>query len=738
MRGGTKAPAPKAKAAPPSRTAAPAPTVEDPRPITYSKRSLLELPISDPRGTSSERARAIGGFRGPSQSLPHRALIESSFGRDLSDVKAHVGSSAGHAATQVGANAFTIGNQVAFREEPSLRLAAHEAAHVVQQRSGLSSGSALERDANAIASRVVAGRSATDLLPSETASVAAPAAIQFEKATSLTEDEIDVYFGAILDHWEEQATTLPTGPQRAEARRVYLLLSFPPDLATYDEADAFLASCLEIAKDETKTVEQLKQEPSVDLDFFVDNGDGFPAWWADRINSELYGTSNESTLETRVRDARKEALVNTASISDEIWSHGLPISKRQAAQLRRSSIPDLALSFENARKYPTEPIGKYAGLVVQWERSFAHLMLVRWFRFQLGIRVDQIRRGDLVIDPDTYRQLLATKFFNVKLQGFERAASSPEDMRKTMSALMLQLPHKFYRDPKGGGFKYDFSNEAVQAFWKEVQEVDERIASTSGKGRIWQSWEWAYSRGYFGEAAIELYEAFKENWPWAVARLVAVFIAQFIPGVNVLVDIALLIEFGWDALTALLDLVDTFKSAYDAQTVEALQSASAKMAGSIVGLGAKIVSWALTAGARWTGKQLKKYRDGKKFLDDYGDTRDNRDALVKAKAMRRRRARLSTRSESASGSHARRRLPMRSAPTRSASATVKRRIGSVSATRPTGSASARRPIASARRERRKNTKSENDKRANRPSRNRGRISFRRITSNILAAYPSMP
>lgn len=635
----TKAPAPAKVEATPRPAPKSDRPIADHQPVFHSTKSLLDIPVSDPQGTSAERARAVDSFRGTYEPLPHRANIERSFGRDLSGVKAHVGSSAGHVARELGTNAFTMGEHVTFREKPDLRLAAHEAAHIIQQRSGLvlaegvgRAGDAHERKANAIAARVVAGRSAADLLPQQTAAPRGRglAPLQHDKGTA-TEDEIDDFYQGILQQWEEQARTLSAGPDRAEARRVLLLLSFPPDFTSYGDVDAFLTTCLATAKDETKTVETLKKDPSVDLDFFVDNGDAFPNWWADRINSELYGTSNEATLEARFNEARKEASVNAALLSDEIWWSGLPISRQQALQVQRASLPDLALSFENARKYPKERIGNYARLVVNWERTLSHWQLVHWYRFQLRVRIEEIRKGELVIDADNWRSVLATKFFNIKLRVFESAASTPDDMRAAFSALMLQRPTQFFRSSTGGPFQYKFPDEAVAMFWKEIQEVDQQLAATSGLGRVWKSWEWAAARSYFYEAFMETVEAVKEDWPWMVGRLVAVFIAQAIPGVNIAVDILLLIEFGFDGITAFLDLVDTFKSAYNATTVEAMQRAAAKMGASMFGIAAKVVKWALTAGARWTGKQWAKYRDAKKFLDEHGDTPETRDALAKAK-----------------------------------------------------------------------------------------------------------
>ncbi len=71
----------------------------------------------------------------------------------------------------IGAEAFATGEHVAFATRPSLFVAAHEAAHVVQQRGGVQlfgglgkAGDRHERHADAVATNVVAGKSAEPLL----------------------------------------------------------------------------------------------------------------------------------------------------------------------------------------------------------------------------------------------------------------------------------------------------------------------------------------------------------------------------------------------------------------------------------------------------------------------------------------------------------------------------------------------------------------------------------------------
>lgn len=115
---------------------------------------------------------AARGVRGAGAPLPHLERIQRSFGRhDVSGVAAHVGGEASEAARKIDATAYTMDGHVAFDGMPDVFTAAHEAAHVVQQRGGVqvpggigSSGDRFEQHADAVAAEVVAGRSAERLL----------------------------------------------------------------------------------------------------------------------------------------------------------------------------------------------------------------------------------------------------------------------------------------------------------------------------------------------------------------------------------------------------------------------------------------------------------------------------------------------------------------------------------------------------------------------------------------------
>jgi hypothetical protein len=120
----------------------------------------------DPRQIAAE------GTQGRGEALPHLDVIQRAFGRhDVSGIQAQVGGDAVDACDTLGAEAFATGARVAFRAAPTLHTAAHEAAHVVQQRAGVflsgglgAEGDAYERHANAVADAVVRGEPVEGLL----------------------------------------------------------------------------------------------------------------------------------------------------------------------------------------------------------------------------------------------------------------------------------------------------------------------------------------------------------------------------------------------------------------------------------------------------------------------------------------------------------------------------------------------------------------------------------------------
>lgn len=127
-----------------------------------------QLAAPDGQSAAAVGPTALAGFSGSAGRLPHLDLIQRSFGHhEVGDVHAHMGGPAAASASTLGATAYAAGNHVAFAEAPSLHTAAHEAAHVIQQRAGAATaqnagraGDPFERHADRVADMVVAGQSA--------------------------------------------------------------------------------------------------------------------------------------------------------------------------------------------------------------------------------------------------------------------------------------------------------------------------------------------------------------------------------------------------------------------------------------------------------------------------------------------------------------------------------------------------------------------------------------------------
>ena len=137
---------------------------------------------------------AVHGVSGHAGKLPYLDQIQRAFGHhDVRGVHGHRHTLAREACHALGAKAYTTAGQVAFGERPDLRTAAHEAAHVVQQRTGVLlkggtgvRGDIYERNADEVAEAVVRDRSAEHLLnrfadPTRRTASTGPTAVQLLK-----------------------------------------------------------------------------------------------------------------------------------------------------------------------------------------------------------------------------------------------------------------------------------------------------------------------------------------------------------------------------------------------------------------------------------------------------------------------------------------------------------------------------------------------------------------------------
>ncbi len=94
-------------------------------------------------GGSSPVNDVVGKGGGAPLDDATRTSMEGRFGQSFDDVRVHTDSQASQSAESVGANAYTVGNDIVFRagqfdtsSTTGQRTIAHELSHVVQQRAG--------------------------------------------------------------------------------------------------------------------------------------------------------------------------------------------------------------------------------------------------------------------------------------------------------------------------------------------------------------------------------------------------------------------------------------------------------------------------------------------------------------------------------------------------------------------------------------------------------------------------
>jgi len=171
-------------------------------------------------GASGVQAAAAQGVSGGGGTLPYADKIQAAFGNhDISNIQAYQGGNAAGACNAIGAEAYATGTSVAFKGAPTLHTAAHEAAHIVQQRAGVSlkggvgkAGDQYEQHADAVADLVVQGKSAESMLDQYTGAGATTAVQRTPQegpsiAMGVESDSIsltDEEFNEVIDRHERE------------------------------------------------------------------------------------------------------------------------------------------------------------------------------------------------------------------------------------------------------------------------------------------------------------------------------------------------------------------------------------------------------------------------------------------------------------------------------------------------------------------------------------------------------
>ena len=131
---------------------------EEPEEEEEEETASRKMAVSRTPEVSEDVEGRINAARGSGEALPDsvRASLEPHFGRDFSDVRVHAGAEADALSQQLGAKAFTTGQDIFFRSgdyqpesEEGKKLLGHEMTHVVQQGGAAVSRQAVETEEKA-------------------------------------------------------------------------------------------------------------------------------------------------------------------------------------------------------------------------------------------------------------------------------------------------------------------------------------------------------------------------------------------------------------------------------------------------------------------------------------------------------------------------------------------------------------------------------------------------------------
>ena len=394
---------------------------------------------------------------------------------------------------------------------------------------------------------------------------------------------------------------------------------WPPTTSTYEQAKA-------AARDEYATLDIVDDVFPQD-EVLIENGDAFPNVWADKIERETRGLVDIASAADSLADVKRAALDLSSPIAPDVWARGLPLTFEEARRVTMATVIGETLTFASTRSAATEPTGRYARALLAWARAEAYLKFSVSYKSQLRSRIGEIRRGDLVVDRAAYQELLGTGFLEFKRVLLDSAISDPDHLGKSMAALILNTPGQFYR-VVGSGIRDEWPAEGRAAFLTQLNLVETQIiASIFPEQKIWRAFLWAHERNFLSAAGREAWEAIKDNALTMLAMVVAIIIAQAIPGVNIAVDLALIVMFGWSILDAVFQLASALKAIITARTVADMERVSAGLATVLAGTIAELFITAATWGMGRAAKYFAKVKKAEKYLQKHGNSKEAEDVL---------------------------------------------------------------------------------------------------------------
>lgn len=569
--------------------------------------AIRRAPDASAQGPSPANPAAGLAGLGSGDALPvvERAFFEERLGARLDKVRVHHGPTASPLAKGLGARAFAVGNDLVFASgayEPGTRrgrlLLGHEIAHTLQNAAG--APARVRRQEDTGGASPASGPTQQDAGPTAEASEQPP--------------EVEASDPKLVEEFEDELKANEANADqdddlmlRAYSSRVVLLLTLVPRpvLKTEDDLSRVMEGANETAKGELETVTALGAMAEFGLGL---RPFGFPLTWSDKIRTALtLGIDRFAVLAEFVK-ATVRLTVLAGGLSDAILEDGLLVPMSQI-----NSLTGYRLHLEDAALEHGGPIADFARATIR----YMQLRYFQAFAFTWETEVDRISQN--IADGSIAANWFEWKLFVDNKQQIlrelpERAmvalATSEEEAQQietdTISvadaAVGLGLSSALTGFFSGilGGWEL-----GLQLFDEQMGVADGAVASYGDGEKLTHALRWAYANGYFGAAAAAFVDQLIANGPKILATIAAIIIAQFIPGVDIVLNVYLYLTTARDVIKMIDALGSALSAVMNASTVLRLQQASATLAQVLTDGGIQIMIVLATMGIGGAVAKLK-------------------------------------------------------------------------------------------------------------------------------------
>ena len=413
----------------------------------------------------------------------------------------------------------------------------------------------------------------------------------FEPKIQRAPDDITALRNDDAEEWNKRAEQFEKEKKYGDfayALRMVLLLTSLDDsgMAKADDYKALAADMEEVATDEERTLNQF-QGTNRAFDLYH-NANAFPVIWSKMIYDALFIDIDLSVLAKDAHDSWKTVQAIGLDVPAAILETGLPVPVDKANNLHNY---DLMTAFLSTKSHKVVDFAR-AGRIFT-TKQFGLSFYTLWNKMAEKLR-DAIADGSQTIVPTDYDDFMKNKRKGVRElsdflgtatneSAYGRANDQVQDLRglALLSGLGSMLG--------GLGMAIGYWKQVKDLFAKSLSATDAQIQGMDRFDRMVHGVLWAISNDYFGPMLGPLWEAIKEN-KWKILRDLVIFVVvQFIPGLNIAVDLVVTIQAGLGALETLFIIAEAFVNMGKAETTVDLQRTSARMGTAVTNNGVQLM-----------------------------------------------------------------------------------------------------------------------------------------------------